>query len=95
MHLQNKTSTITVAVVAALVALAIVAHVSGALTLSPSHPAGHGTVQGPAGHGTVPGPAGAGPGGAATSGSTATTSTSGRCCGRSAAATASCGGRRP
>jgi hypothetical protein len=48
MHLTNKTSTITVAVVAALVALAIVAHASGALTLSPSHTAGQGTAQGPA-----------------------------------------------
>ena len=48
MRLTNKTSTITVAVVAALVALAIVAHASGALTLSPSHTAGQGTAQGPA-----------------------------------------------
>jgi hypothetical protein len=46
MHLTNRTSTITVAVVAALVALAIVAHASGALTFSPSHPAWHGTVHG-------------------------------------------------
>jgi len=49
MHLTNKTSTITVAVVAALVVLAIVAHASGALMLSPSHPAGHAVMQGAAG----------------------------------------------
>jgi hypothetical protein len=49
MRLINKTSTITVALVAALVALAIVAHASGgALTLSPSHTAGHRTAQGAA-----------------------------------------------
>jgi hypothetical protein len=48
MHLTNKTSTITVAVVAALVALAIVAHASGVLTLSPSHTAGQGRAEGPA-----------------------------------------------
>jgi hypothetical protein len=61
MHLVNKTSTITVAVVAALVALAIVAHASGALTLSPSYPAGHAAVQGTAARAGVPGgrPAGA------------------------------------
>jgi hypothetical protein len=41
MRLINKTSTITVAVVAALVALAIAAHAGGALSLAPSHPAGH------------------------------------------------------
>ncbi|HTS96498.1 MAG TPA: hypothetical protein VMI33_07740 [Streptosporangiaceae bacterium] len=52
MHLQNKTSTITVALVAALLALATVAHVGGALTLSPSHPAGHGTVHCPASGGS-------------------------------------------
>jgi len=52
MHLQNKTSTITVALVAALVALATLAHAGGALTFSPSHPAGHGTVQCPAGGGS-------------------------------------------
>ena len=41
MNLVNKTSTITVTVVAALVALAITAHVSGALRLSPVHAAVH------------------------------------------------------
>jgi hypothetical protein len=45
MNLVNKTSTITVTVVAALVALAITAHVSGALRLSPMHAAVHGTEQ--------------------------------------------------
>jgi hypothetical protein len=48
MHLTNKTSTITVAVVAALIVLAIVAHASAALTLSPSHRAGNAAVQGAA-----------------------------------------------
>jgi hypothetical protein len=48
MNLVNKTSTITVTVVAALVALAITAHVSGALRLSPVHAAIHGTEQGTA-----------------------------------------------
>jgi len=48
MHLTNKTSTITVALVAALVALAIVSHASGALTLSPSQTAWHEAVHGPA-----------------------------------------------
>lgn len=43
MNLVNKTSTITVAVVAALVALAVAAHGSGALRLSPAHAAVHGT----------------------------------------------------
>jgi hypothetical protein len=42
MNLVNKTSTITVAVVAALVALAVAAHGSGALRLSPAHAAVHG-----------------------------------------------------
>jgi hypothetical protein len=48
MRLINKTSTITVALVAALVALAIVSHASGPLTLSPSHTAGRRTAQVPA-----------------------------------------------
>jgi len=48
MKLVNKTSTITVAVVAALVALAVAAHGGRALTLSPSHAAVHGTGQGTA-----------------------------------------------
>jgi hypothetical protein len=39
MNLVNKTSTITVAVVAALVALVIAAHLSGAIRLSPVHAA--------------------------------------------------------
>ena len=43
MNLVNKTSTITVAVVAALVALAVAAHGSGALRLSPAHAAVPGT----------------------------------------------------
>jgi hypothetical protein len=51
MHLVNKTSTITVAVVAALVALAIVAHASAALSLAPWHPAGHTAVEGTPGPG--------------------------------------------
>jgi hypothetical protein len=42
MNLVNKTSTITVAVVGAIVALAIAAHASGALRLSPTHAAGQG-----------------------------------------------------
>jgi hypothetical protein len=46
MNLVNKTSTITVAVVAALVALAVAAHGSGALRLSPAHAAVHSTEQG-------------------------------------------------
>ena len=46
MNLVNKTSTITVAVVAAIVALAVAAHGSGALRLSPAHAAVHGTEQG-------------------------------------------------
>jgi hypothetical protein len=48
MNLVNKTSTITVAVVAALVALAVAAHGSGALRLSPAHAAVHSTGQGTA-----------------------------------------------
>jgi len=48
MQLTNKTSTITVALVAALVALAIVSHASGALTLSPSQTAWHEKAQGSA-----------------------------------------------
>jgi hypothetical protein len=48
MNLVNKTSTVTVAVVAALVALAVAAHGSGALRLSPAHAAVHGTEQGTA-----------------------------------------------
>jgi hypothetical protein len=80
MHLTNKTSTITVAVVAALVALAIAAHASGALTFSPSHTAGQGTAQGAvatghgggagqSGSGLSGGQAGPGPGGGNSSGS--------------------------
>jgi hypothetical protein len=46
MNLVNKTSTITVAVVAALVALAVAAHGSGALKLSPTHATVHGTELG-------------------------------------------------
>jgi hypothetical protein len=45
MRLINKTSTITVALVAALVALAIVSHASGAITLSPSQTTGYRTAQ--------------------------------------------------
>ncbi|HTW02197.1 MAG TPA: hypothetical protein VMF87_17990 [Streptosporangiaceae bacterium] len=62
MHLTNKTSTITVAVVAALVALAIAAHASGALTFSPSRTAGQGTAQGAVatGHGARGGKSGSG-----------------------------------
>jgi hypothetical protein len=48
MNLVNKTSTMTVAVVAALVALAVAAHGSSALRLSPAHAAVHGTEQGTA-----------------------------------------------
>ncbi len=48
MNLVNKTSTITVAVVAALVALAVAAHGSGVLRLSPAHAAVHGTGLGTA-----------------------------------------------
>jgi hypothetical protein len=62
MHLINKTSTITVALVAALVALAIVSHASGALTLDPSQTAGYRMAQfgsglsgGQAGHDGQPG----------------------------------------
>lgn len=44
MNLVNKTSTITVALVGAIVALAIVAHASGALRLSPTHAAGRGAA---------------------------------------------------
>jgi hypothetical protein len=43
-NLVNKTSTITVAVVGAIVALAIVAHASGALRLSPTRAAGRGAA---------------------------------------------------
>jgi hypothetical protein len=46
MNLVNKTSTITVAVVAALVALAVATHVSGGLRLSPAHTAVQRTGQG-------------------------------------------------
>jgi hypothetical protein len=53
MNLVNKTSTITVAVVGAIVALAIAAHASGALRLSPTRAAGQGAAPsaaaGPAG----------------------------------------------
>jgi len=48
MNLVNKTSTITIAVVAALVALAVAAHVSGGLRLSPAHTAVQGTEHGQA-----------------------------------------------
>jgi hypothetical protein len=72
MHLVNKTSTITVAVVAALVALAIVAHASGVFRLSPSHPAGQATSRGVAaragGAGQPGGPAGTGSGGGSNGG---------------------------
>ena len=60
MHLTNKTSTITVALVAALVALAIVSRASGALTLSPSQTAWHERVQVPAGPGSRGTPPGSG-----------------------------------
>jgi hypothetical protein len=74
MRLINKTSTITVALVAALVALAIVAHASAALKFSPSHTAGQRTAQvpaaagqrgrdGPPGSGLSGGQAGPGSGG--------------------------------
>jgi len=49
MNLVNKTSTITVAVVAALVAIAVATHVSGGLRLSPAHAAVQRTGQGTAG----------------------------------------------
>ena len=79
MRLTNKTSTITVAVVAAVVALAIAAHASGALTFSTSHTAGHGTARssvaagqggrgGKTGSGLSGGQAGPGSGGGSSSG---------------------------
>ncbi len=72
MNLVNKTSTITVAVVAALVALAIAAHLSGAIRLSPVHTA----VQG-AERGTAPSSAAS-----MGSGSGAPVTAAARCCGR-------------
>src|SRR5580704_15343712 len=73
MKLVNKTSTITVAVVAALVALAVAAHGSGALRLSPSHAAVHRTEQGTARSGSLAGGSGNGQG----SGSAGATSSGG------------------
>jgi hypothetical protein len=46
MNLTNKTSTITVAVTGALVALALAAHASGTFTFSPAHAAGQRAVRG-------------------------------------------------
>ena len=73
MKLVNKTSTITVAVVAALVALAVAAHGSGALRLSPPHAAVHRTGQGTARSGSLAGGSGNGQG----SGSAGATSSGG------------------
>jgi hypothetical protein len=72
MNLVNKTSTITVAVVGAIVALAIAAHASGALRLSPTRAAGRGATAtaSPAGGGGSTPPSGStGQGGAAAGGS--------------------------
>jgi|HubBroStandDraft_3_1064219.scaffolds.fasta_scaffold98759_2 hypothetical protein len=46
MKLNNKTSTITVALVAALVVLAIVSHASRSLTFAQAHPAACTSVPG-------------------------------------------------
>jgi hypothetical protein len=86
MNLVNKTSTITVAVVAALVALAVAAHGSGALRLSPSHAAVRGNGQSTvAPAGSLAGGSGSGRGG----GSADTTSTGESSAGGSGAGQAS------
>jgi hypothetical protein len=46
MKLTNKTSTITIALVAALVVLAIVSHASRSLTFAPARPAACGSAPG-------------------------------------------------
>jgi hypothetical protein len=46
MKLTNKTSTITIALVAALVVLAIVSHASRSFTYAPAHPAACRSVPG-------------------------------------------------
>jgi hypothetical protein len=78
MNLVNKTSTITVAVVAALVALAVAAHVSGGLRLSPTHTVGQGTEQATA---VRPGSQASGSGGGKGSGSAGVTSSAGSAAG--------------
>jgi hypothetical protein len=70
MNLVNKTSTITVAVVAAVIALVVAAHVSGAIRLSPVHAAGQGTER-TTGAGSAAGPAGGSGSGQGAAGQTA------------------------